>query len=145
MKGILTSKTDFNVFEYKKYSHSVAGNQSIPVNLRSEGGTRRGNMGHLTRIANMVVQNLEKGPVQAQISDLIKGNHITPEAWCRVMTCSAETSVLISPPCLSVTELPEDCRGRWESFVDETLRETNRRNTVELVSHLSVAFFFFPT
>lgn len=82
MKGTLTSKTDFNVFEYKKNSHSVEGNQSIPVNLRSEGGTRRGNMGHLTRIANMVVQNLEKGPVQAQISDLIKGNHIFPEAWC---------------------------------------------------------------
>ncbi|XP_008399414.1 serine/threonine-protein phosphatase 6 regulatory subunit 2a [Poecilia reticulata] len=71
--------------------------------IQAEGGTRRGNMGHLTRIANMVVQNLEKGPVQAQITDLIK-------------------------------ELPEDCRGRWESFVDETLRETNRRNTVELVS-----------
>lgn len=32
-------------------------------------------MGHLTRISNMVVQNLEKGPVQAQIGDLIKGNH----------------------------------------------------------------------
>uniref|UniRef100_A0A668A8I5 Protein phosphatase 6, regulatory subunit 2a n=1 Tax=Myripristis murdjan TaxID=586833 RepID=A0A668A8I5_9TELE len=75
----------------------------VLVNFRAEGGTRRGNMGHLTRIANMVVQNLEKGPVQAQIADLIK-------------------------------ELPEDCRGRWESFVDETLRETNRRNTVELVS-----------
>ncbi|XP_077400204.1 serine/threonine-protein phosphatase 6 regulatory subunit 2a isoform X2 [Vanacampus margaritifer] len=71
--------------------------------IQAEGGTRRGNMGHLTRISNMVVQNLEKGPVQAQIADLIK-------------------------------ELPEDCRGRWESFVDETLRETNRRNTVELVS-----------
>ncbi|XP_012723172.2 serine/threonine-protein phosphatase 6 regulatory subunit 2 [Fundulus heteroclitus] len=71
--------------------------------IQAEGGTRRGNMGHLTRIANMVVQNLEKGPVQAQLSDLIK-------------------------------ELPEDCRGRWESFVDETLRETNRRNTVELVN-----------
>ncbi|XP_067346360.1 serine/threonine-protein phosphatase 6 regulatory subunit 2a isoform X2 [Channa argus] len=71
--------------------------------IQAEGGTRRGNMGHLTRIANMVVQNLEKGPVQSQITDLIK-------------------------------ELPEDCRGRWESFVDETLRETNRRNTVELVS-----------
>ncbi|XP_032444912.1 serine/threonine-protein phosphatase 6 regulatory subunit 2a isoform X2 [Xiphophorus hellerii] len=69
--------------------------------IQAEGGTRRGNMGHLTRIANMVVQNLEKGPVQAQITDLIK-------------------------------ELPEDCRGRWENFVDETLRETNRRNTVEL-------------
>uniref|UniRef100_A0A8C8A1V4 Protein phosphatase 6, regulatory subunit 2a n=1 Tax=Oryzias sinensis TaxID=183150 RepID=A0A8C8A1V4_9TELE len=71
--------------------------------IQANGGTRRGNMGHLTRIANMVVQNLEKGPVQTQIADLIK-------------------------------ELPEDCRGRWESFVDETLRETNRRNTVELVS-----------
>ncbi|XP_056131809.1 serine/threonine-protein phosphatase 6 regulatory subunit 2-like isoform X2 [Lampris incognitus] len=71
--------------------------------IQAEGGTRRGNMGHLTRIANMVVQNLEKGPVQAQITDLIK-------------------------------ELPEDCRGRWESFVDQTLRETNIRNTVELVS-----------
>lgn len=32
-------------------------------------------MGHLTRIANMVVHNLEKGPVQAQIADLIKGVH----------------------------------------------------------------------
>uniref|UniRef100_A0A8C8A9U7 Protein phosphatase 6, regulatory subunit 2a n=1 Tax=Oryzias sinensis TaxID=183150 RepID=A0A8C8A9U7_9TELE len=74
--------------------------------IQANGGTRRGNMGHLTRIANMVVQNLEKGPVQTQIADLIK-------------------------------ELPEDCRGRWESFVDETLRETNRRNTVELVRHLS--------
>uniref|UniRef100_A0A4W5KFQ3 Protein phosphatase 6, regulatory subunit 2a n=1 Tax=Hucho hucho TaxID=62062 RepID=A0A4W5KFQ3_9TELE len=66
--------------------------------IQAEGGARRGNMGHLTRMANMVVQNLEKGPVQFQI------------------------------------KLPEDCRGRWESFVDETLRETNRRNTVELVS-----------
>uniref|UniRef100_A0A8C5AXG5 Serine/threonine-protein phosphatase 6 regulatory subunit 2-like n=1 Tax=Gadus morhua TaxID=8049 RepID=A0A8C5AXG5_GADMO len=65
--------------------------------IQSEGGARRGNMGHLTRISNMVVQNLEKGPVQIQM-------------------------------------LPDDCRGRWESFVDGTLRETNRRNTVDLVS-----------
>ncbi|XP_058883379.1 serine/threonine-protein phosphatase 6 regulatory subunit 2-like isoform X1 [Acipenser ruthenus] len=71
--------------------------------IQAEGGMRRGNMGHLTRIANTVVQNMEKGPVQAQISDLIK-------------------------------ELPEDCQGRWESFVEETLTETNRRNTVDLVS-----------
>ncbi|XP_029471450.1 serine/threonine-protein phosphatase 6 regulatory subunit 2 isoform X2 [Rhinatrema bivittatum] len=71
--------------------------------IQAEGGMRRGNMGHLTRIANAVVQNLEKGPVQTQISEFIK-------------------------------ELPEDCRGRWESFVEETLTETNRRNTVDLVS-----------
>uniref|UniRef100_A0A8C4XPW6 Protein phosphatase 6 regulatory subunit 2 n=1 Tax=Falco tinnunculus TaxID=100819 RepID=A0A8C4XPW6_FALTI len=66
--------------------------------FRAEGGMRRGNMGHLTRIANAVVQNMEKGPMQTQI------------------------------------KLPEDCRGRWESFVEETLTETNRRNTVDLVS-----------
>ncbi|KAM9277356.1 serine/threonine-protein phosphatase 6 regulatory subunit 2 isoform 1-T2 [Cariama cristata] len=71
--------------------------------IQAEGGMRRGNMGHLTRIANAVVQNMEKGPMQTQITEFIK-------------------------------ELPEDCRGRWESFVEETLTETNRRNTVDLVS-----------
>ncbi|XP_049740719.1 serine/threonine-protein phosphatase 6 regulatory subunit 2 isoform X2 [Elephas maximus indicus] len=70
---------------------------------QAAGGMRRGNMGHLTRIANTVVQNLEQGPMQTHISEVIRG-------------------------------LPEDCRGRWESFVEETLTETNRRNTVDLVS-----------
>ncbi|XP_051016151.1 serine/threonine-protein phosphatase 6 regulatory subunit 2 isoform X2 [Acomys russatus] len=68
---------------------------------QAAGGMRRGNMGHLTRIANAVVQNLEQGPVQTHISEVIQG-------------------------------LPADCRGRWESFVEETLMETNRRNTVDL-------------
>ncbi len=40
---------------------------------RAEGGRRKGNMGHLTRIANTVVQNLEKGLAHSQINDLIKG------------------------------------------------------------------------
>ncbi|XP_069384722.1 serine/threonine-protein phosphatase 6 regulatory subunit 2 isoform X1 [Paralichthys olivaceus] len=70
--------------------------------IQSEGGMRRGYMGHLTRIANTVVHNLEKGPVHTQISSLI-------------------------------TELPEDYRGRWENFVDQTLSETNRKNTIDLV------------
>ncbi|XP_014648804.1 PREDICTED: serine/threonine-protein phosphatase 6 regulatory subunit 2 isoform X4 [Ceratotherium simum simum] len=70
---------------------------------QAAGGRRRGNMGHLTRIANAVVQNLERGPVQTHISEIIRG-------------------------------LPADCRGRWESFVEETLTETNRRNAVDLVS-----------
>ncbi|XP_049579992.1 serine/threonine-protein phosphatase 6 regulatory subunit 2 isoform X1 [Syngnathus scovelli] len=69
---------------------------------QSEGGMRRGYMGHLTRIANTVVHNLEKGPVHTQISNLI-------------------------------SELPDDCRGRWETFVTETLSETNKRNTIDLV------------
>ncbi|XP_062990517.1 serine/threonine-protein phosphatase 6 regulatory subunit 2 isoform X2 [Elgaria multicarinata webbii] len=71
--------------------------------IQAEGGMRRGNMGHLTRIANTVAQNMEKGPVQTQICEFIKG-------------------------------LPEDCRGRWESFVEGALTEANRRNTVDLVS-----------
>ncbi|ELW49012.1 Serine/threonine-protein phosphatase 6 regulatory subunit 2 [Tupaia chinensis] len=66
---------------------------------QAAGGMRRGNMGHLTRIANAVVQNLERGPMQTHISEVIR-----------------------------------DCRGRWESFVEETLTETNRKNTVDLVS-----------
>uniref|UniRef100_A0A1A7XY60 Protein phosphatase 6, regulatory subunit 2b n=1 Tax=Iconisemion striatum TaxID=60296 RepID=A0A1A7XY60_9TELE len=70
--------------------------------IQSEGGMRRGFMGHLTRIANTVVHNLEKGPVHTQISSLI-------------------------------TELPDDCRGRWETFVEQTLSETNRKNTIDLV------------
>uniref|UniRef100_A0A4W6DCS5 Protein phosphatase 6 regulatory subunit 2 n=1 Tax=Lates calcarifer TaxID=8187 RepID=A0A4W6DCS5_LATCA len=70
--------------------------------IQSEGGMRRGYMGHLTRIANTVVHNLEKGPVHTQISSLITG-------------------------------LPEDYRGRWETFVDQTLSETNRKNTIDLV------------
>ncbi|XP_013858932.1 serine/threonine-protein phosphatase 6 regulatory subunit 2 isoform X2 [Austrofundulus limnaeus] len=80
--------------------------------IQSEGGMRRGYMGHLTRIANTVVHNLEKGPVHTQISGLITGtDHV----------------------CLNV-ELPEDYRGRWETFVEQTLSETNRKNTIDLVS-----------
>ncbi|XP_045042977.2 serine/threonine-protein phosphatase 6 regulatory subunit 2 isoform X1 [Desmodus rotundus] len=70
---------------------------------QAAGGMRRGNMGHLTRIANAVVRNLERGPMQTPVSEVIRG-------------------------------LPADCRGRWESFVEETLTETNRRNAVDLVS-----------
>uniref|UniRef100_A0A669EF15 Protein phosphatase 6 regulatory subunit 2 n=1 Tax=Oreochromis niloticus TaxID=8128 RepID=A0A669EF15_ORENI len=65
--------------------------------IQSDRGMRRGYMGHLTRIANTVVHNLEKGPVHTQI------------------------------------KLPEDYRGRWETFVDQTLSETNRKNTIDLV------------
>ncbi|KAM8861552.1 serine/threonine-protein phosphatase 6 regulatory subunit 2 isoform 1-T1 [Synchiropus picturatus] len=67
-----------------------------------EGGMRRGYMGHLTRIANTVVHNLEKGPVHIQISNLIN-------------------------------ELPDDYRRRWETFVEQTLSATNRKNTIDLI------------
>uniref|UniRef100_A0A4W5QHV4 Protein phosphatase 6, regulatory subunit 2b n=1 Tax=Hucho hucho TaxID=62062 RepID=A0A4W5QHV4_9TELE len=71
--------------------------------MQAEGGMRRGYMGHLTRIANTVVCNMEKGPVHSQISSLITGR--------------------------------ADCKGRWETFVDQALTEINRKNTVDLVSH----------
>uniref|UniRef100_A0A672QX66 Serine/threonine-protein phosphatase 6 regulatory subunit 2-like n=1 Tax=Sinocyclocheilus grahami TaxID=75366 RepID=A0A672QX66_SINGR len=90
------------LFQHCRLVQRILGAWEENDKIQAEGGRRRGNMGHLTRIANTVVQNLEKGLAHSQISDLIK-------------------------------ELPEDCRGRWESFVGETLRETNRRNTVDLV------------
>ncbi|XP_019524110.1 PREDICTED: serine/threonine-protein phosphatase 6 regulatory subunit 2 isoform X3 [Hipposideros armiger] len=68
---------------------------------QAAGGMRRGNMGHLTRIANAVARNLERGPAHTPVGEVIRG-------------------------------LPADCRGRWESFVEETLTETNRRNAVDL-------------
>ena len=41
--------------------------------FRAEGGRRRGYMGHLTRIANSIVHNGDKGPNGAQIQQLISG------------------------------------------------------------------------
>uniref|UniRef100_A0A2K6KM64 Protein phosphatase 6 regulatory subunit 2 n=1 Tax=Rhinopithecus bieti TaxID=61621 RepID=A0A2K6KM64_RHIBE len=54
---------------------------------QAAGGMRRGNMGHLTRIANAVVQNLERGPVQTHISEVIRGD-------CRLRLPSARQQVL---------------------------------------------------
>ena len=31
------------------------------------------------------------------------------------------------------TGLPADCRGRWESFVEETLSEANRRRKLNIL------------
>lgn len=44
------------------------------VCYREAGGMRKGNMGHLTRIANTVVLNAERDPEQTQITQLIKGS-----------------------------------------------------------------------
>ncbi|XP_016334450.1 serine/threonine-protein phosphatase 6 regulatory subunit 2-like, partial [Sinocyclocheilus anshuiensis] len=70
--------------------------------IQEAGGMRKGYMGHLTRIANTVVQNAEREQEQTQISQLIK-------------------------------ELPEDYKACWEQFVNETLTETNKKNTADLV------------
>lgn len=54
---------------------------------------RRGNMGHLTRIANAVVRNLERGAMQTPVSEVIQG-----EPWagsgCRAPHPSAGGSCL---------------------------------------------------
>ncbi|XP_067850101.1 serine/threonine-protein phosphatase 6 regulatory subunit 3 isoform X2 [Heptranchias perlo] len=70
---------------------------------QSEGGRRRGYMGHLTRIANAVVHNAEKGPNSVLMNQLLK-------------------------------DLSEDYRERWEAFTTGSLAETNKKNTVDLVS-----------
>ncbi|XP_064193173.1 serine/threonine-protein phosphatase 6 regulatory subunit 3-like isoform X1 [Anguilla rostrata] len=70
---------------------------------QAEGGRRRGYMGHLTRIANCVVQNTDKGPNSTQMLQII-------------------------------SELQEDVREGWDSFVSGPLAETNKKNTVDLVN-----------
>ncbi len=37
-----------------------------------------------------------------------------------------------------MTELPEDYKARWEQFVNETLTETNKKNTADLVRSGSI-------
>ncbi|CAN9499251.1 unnamed protein product [Ophioblennius macclurei] len=91
-----------NLFQHCHLVQRILGAWEENDKMQSEGGMRRGYMGHLTRIANTVVHNVEKGPVHTQISSLI-------------------------------TDLPEDYRGRWETFVDQTLSETNMKNTIDLV------------
>ncbi|XP_049756160.1 serine/threonine-protein phosphatase 6 regulatory subunit 1 isoform X4 [Elephas maximus indicus] len=71
--------------------------------VQSGGGPRKGYMGHLTRVANALVQNTEKGPNAEQLGQLLK-------------------------------ELPEEQREQWEAFVAGPLMETNKKNTVDLVS-----------
>lgn len=68
---------------------------------RAAGGMRRGNMGHLTRIANAVAQNLEKGPMQTHISDVIRGEPFLP------------LLPLTPDPQQVVTALESDCFPTW--------------------------------
>ncbi|XP_032179764.1 serine/threonine-protein phosphatase 6 regulatory subunit 1 isoform X2 [Mustela erminea] len=71
--------------------------------VQSAGGPRKGYMGHLTRLANALVQNTEKGPNAEQLGQLLK-------------------------------ELPGKQQEQWEAFVSGPLAETNKKNTVDLVS-----------
>ncbi|XP_078405275.1 serine/threonine-protein phosphatase 6 regulatory subunit 3-A-like isoform X3 [Cetorhinus maximus] len=70
---------------------------------QSTGGRRRGYMGHLTRIANAVVHNAEKGPNSVLMNQLLK-------------------------------DLGEAYREKWETFTTGSLAETNKKNTIDLVS-----------
>lgn len=58
--------------------------------------------------------------------------------WKKAVTTTIHTKLAYgfhnaAVVCLLV-ELPEDYRGRWETFVDQTLSETNRKNTIDLVN-----------
>ncbi|MEE6521791.1 hypothetical protein FKM82_020099, partial [Ascaphus truei] len=60
-----------HLFQQCRLIQRILGAWETNDTIQAEGGMRRGNMGHLTRIANAVVQNMETGPMQAQISDFI--------------------------------------------------------------------------
>lgn len=55
-----------------EYPHNCI---DVFVCFRAEGGRRRGYMGHLTRIANSIVHNCDKGPNGPQIAQIISGKH----------------------------------------------------------------------
>ena len=46
---------------------------------------------------------------------------------------SVSVSVSVSV-CVCVTELPAEDREKWEAFISGQLADTNKRNTVDLVS-----------
>ncbi|XP_025099468.1 serine/threonine-protein phosphatase 6 regulatory subunit 3-like isoform X3 [Pomacea canaliculata] len=71
---------------------------------KTEGGRRKGFMGHLTKMANAVTSAVEKG-------------------------CNSE---LIKK---YLTDLPEDYKQKWESFVSGTLAEINKKNAIEFRGH----------
>lgn len=71
---------------------------------RSAGGPRKGYMGHLTRLANALVQNTEKGPNAEQLGQLLKGEGqgvSRPRAGGRGAGVEAEGPLM---PCLLLTE-----------------------------------------
>lgn len=70
----------------------------VHFTFRAAGGMRRGNMGHLTRIANAVVQNLEQGPVQTHISEVIRGEPTTFLSFCP-LSLAVITTLIWNKPC----------------------------------------------
>ncbi|XP_041452558.1 serine/threonine-protein phosphatase 6 regulatory subunit 3-like isoform X1 [Lytechinus variegatus] len=71
--------------------------------IQKQGRSRRGYMGHMTRIANAITQEMEKGCNNEQIKSLYQ------------------------------EYIPEEVREKWSSFQAGSLAETNKRNLVELV------------
>lgn len=57
-------------------------------------------MGHLTRIANSVVQNLERGPVQTHISEVIQGEP-APSSPLALRGCHIHAVVSCCPTVIS--------------------------------------------
>lgn len=90
-------------------------------------------MGHLTRIANSIVHNSDKGPNGAQLQLLLSGemSALIAAANDDSMRSLGLTNVPLSSP-----ELPEEDRDRWEAFTSGQLADTNKINTVDLVSAL---------
>lgn len=86
-------------------------------------------MGHLTRMANALVQNTEKGPNAEQLGQLLKGEGL------------ARGGGVVSPGLLHIPVRVPSCRAemsaeqqeQWEAFVSGPLAETNKKNMVDLV------------
>lgn len=95
-------------------------------------------MGHLTRIANSIVHNSDKGPNGVQIQQLISGLSV----YSMFIKSEVFLQAVFTHPIRSLAELPEEDRERWESFSSGQLADTNKKNTVDLVRVLACIQWF---
>lgn len=93
---------------------------------RSAGGPRKGYMGHLTRLANALVQNAEKGPNAEQLGQLLKGEGLgTPQLWRAgedavgpLMTCPLPSEQTC--PVSSRSSGRPSCPDPWQKLTGRT-------------------------
>lgn len=90
-------------------------------------------MGHLTRVANALVQSAEKGPNAEQLGQLLKGEGQRGDPYPGVGGLGHDLTLPHTFPFVHA-ELPAEQQEQWEAFVAGPLAETNKKNTVDLVS-----------
>ena len=87
-------------------------------------------MGHLTRIANTLQEQMEKGKNSDRLKRYFKGESYSnlPLTFLSFQMCCHWLSLDFN------SEYPEDVQERWNSFVSSSLADTNKTNSLQIVS-----------